>query len=255
MSDYTWTPEKPEFNKVKQKLLEYYVTMNYANNQLCINAFERIARSLFVPEGQRSHTYSDNPLPIGHGQTISAPHMAFMECEALDIKPGERVLEIGAGSGYHACISAEMCCPSTLVPESWEPLTRYYDDSVYGEFSREEGKVITVERVDYLVEFARKNIEAAGFNDRIKVVHGDGTLGYEHEAPYDAILVTAAGPDVPETLKNQLKINGKLIIPVGNKNFYQELILMERVSEKKWTRKNVGGVVFVPLIGKYGFEN
>ncbi len=255
MSDMTWTPEDSEFNHIKQRLLEYYVTMNYANSQLCINAFERVARSLFVPNGQRPHSYNDNPLPIGHGQTISAPHMAFMECDALDVQPGEKVLEIGSGSGYHACIVAEMCSPSDRQPNTWKPLTRYYDDSVYDENRiKQRGKVITIERLEPLVKFARSNIEKAGYSDRVTVLHGDGTLGFEQDAPYDKILVTAAGPEVPNTLKKQLKVNGKLIIPVGSKNFYQELVLITRNSDCKWTRQSIGGVVFVPLIGKYGFD-
>ena len=255
MPGFTWTSEDPEFNHAKQKLLEYYVAMNYANSQYSINAFERVARSLFVPNGQRSHSYNDNPLPIGHGQTISAPHMAFMECDALDIQPGDKVLEIGSGSGYHACITAEMCEPSTVIPPIWEPLTRYYDDSVYSERITNHGQVITIERLGPLVEFAKSNIEKAGYSDRVLVVHSDGTLGFESEAPYDKILVTAAGPDVPKTLKKQLKLNGKLIIPVGSKNFYQELVLVTRVSENKWEKQKIGGVVFVPLIGKYGFDS
>jgi protein-L-isoaspartate(D-aspartate) O-methyltransferase len=255
MASYTWTPENPEFNHIKQKLLEYYVTMNYANSQFSINAFERVARSLFVPNGQRSHTYNDNPLPIGHGQTISAPHMAFMECDALDILPGDKVLEIGSGSGYHASIAAEMCAPSNVKPQKWEPLTRYYDDSIYGGHREKWGQVVTVERLEPLVKYARKNIEKAGYADRITVIHGDGTMGLEAHAPYDKILVTAAGPEVPEMLKRQLRVNGRLIIPVGSKNFYQELLLVTREAEDRWTQHNIGGVVFVPLIGKYGFSD
>ncbi len=254
MRSNSWTPEKPEFNQIKQKLLEYYVTMNYAKSQLSINAFERVARSLYVPNSQQSHSYNDSPLPIGHGQTISAPHMAFMECDALDIKPGEKVLEIGSGSGYHASIAAEMCAPSTTCPKGWEPLTDYYDDSIYDQYSSSPGAVITIERLKPLVGFAQQNIEKAGYADRIRVIHGDGTIGFEEEAPYDKILVTAAGPEIPDTLKKQLKINGKLIIPVGSKNFYQELILLSRQDKNKWHQRNIGGVVFVPLIGKHGFD-
>lgn len=255
MTRYTWTPENSEFNHIKQKLLEYYVTMNYANSQLCINAFERVARSLFVPNGQRPHTYNDNPLPIGHGQTISAPHMAFMECDALDILPGEKVLEIGSGSGYHACIAAEMCAPSTVRPMNWEPLTRYYNDEIYESYGDKSGQVYTVERLEPLVAYARSNIEKAGYANRVTVIHGDGTLGLADQAPFDKILVTAAGPEVPESLKRQLKTNGRLIIPVGSKNFYQELLLITRESENRWHQHNIGGVVFVPLIGKYGFDS
>ena len=254
MPSWTWTPEDPEFNRIKQKLLEYYYIMNYAGTRLSINAFERVARSLFVPKSQRSYTYNDSPLPIGHGQTISAPHMAFMQCEALDIRPGDQVLEIGTGSGYHASIVAEMCAPSNIVPENWKPLTRYYDDTIYKNITSGAGSVTTIERLEALVSFANENIHHAGYADRISVKHADGTVGWEEKAPYDKILVTAAGPKIPMVLKQQLKIGGKLIIPVGAKNFHQELILVERIADDKWTKHNVGGVVFVPLIGRYGFD-
>mgnify|MGYP005636034079 CR=1 FL=1 len=254
MPSWTWTPEDPEFNRIKQKLLEYYYIMNYAGSQLSINAFERVARSIFVPKSQRSYTYNDSPLPIGHGQTISAPHMAFMQCEALGIQPGDKVLEIGTGSGYHASIVAEMCAPSNIVPEGWKPLTRHYSDSIYENTGKDNGCVITIERLDPLVSFAQINIQTAGYDDRITVKHADGTMGWEADAPYDKILVTAAGPKIPMVLKQQLEIGGKLIIPVGAKNFHQELILVERTEENKWVKHNVGGVVFVPLIGKHGFD-
>lgn len=255
MPEWTWTPEAPEYNQVKAKLLEYYLLMDYAKSQFSINAFERVARSLFIPDSQKPHAYNDSPLPIGHGQTISAPHMAFMECDALDVRPGNRVLEIGSGSGYHASITAEMCCPSNRTPENWKPLNRQYDDSIYSHTDEEQGEVITIERLPELVSFARRNIESAGYGDRVRVVEGDGTEGYEAEAPYDKILITAAGPRIPQVLKQQLKIGGKMIIPVGAKNFHQDLILVERLDENEWSKRNIGGVVFVPLIGKYGFES
>ncbi len=255
MPELTWTPEDADFNHAKQKLIEYYYLMNYTGSQLCLNAFERIARSIFVTEEQRSYSYNDSPLPIGHGQTISAPHMAFMQCNALEISPGDHVLEIGSGSGYHATVVAEMCAPSNIVPAGWKPLTRYYDDTIYEEITVPPGRVVTMERLNPLVDFARENTHKAGYADRITILHGDGTIGYEAEAPYDKILVTAAGPSVPKTLKRQLKPGGRLIIPVGTKNFHQNLVLVTRVSENKWTEYNVGGVVFVPLIGKYGFDS
>lgn len=254
MPEWTWTPEAPEYDQVKRKLLEYYLQMDYAKTQYSINAFERVARSLFIPDSQKPHAYNDSPLPIGHGQTISAPHMAFMECDALNIQPGDRVLEIGSGSGYHASITAEMCCPSNRTPQGWKPLTRHYDDSIYNHQAEMQGEVITIERLPSLVAFAEKNIARAGYARRVRVIEGDGTEGYEAGAPYDKILITAAGPRVPQVLKQQLKIGGKMIIPVGAKNFHQDLILVERVSETEWSKRNIGGVVFVPLIGKYGFD-
>ena len=254
MPEWTWTPEVPEYNSVKLKLLEYYLLMDYAKSQFSINAFERVARSLFVPDSQKPHAYNDSPLPIGHGQTISAPHMAFMECDALNIRPGDRVLEIGSGSGYHASITAEMCSPSSVTPPGWTPLSSRYDSSVYNHSETETGSVITIERLPELVAFARANIKKAGYTERITVIQGDGTVGHETGAPYDKILITAAGPKIPQVLKEQLKIGGKMIIPVGAKNFHQDLILVERKGQNKWIKHNIGGVVFVPLIGKYGFE-
>ncbi len=255
MPDWTWTPETDDYSHVKLKLLDFYRLMNYAKSQFSINAFERIARSLFLPESQKPHAYNDSPLPIGHGQTISAPHMAFMECDALDIRPGDHVLEIGSGSGYHASMAAEMCCPSTVVPSGWRPLSRHYDESVYHHTVAKQGQVITIERLPQLVAFASNNIRQAGYSERITVIHGDGTLGYEAGAPFDKILITAAGPKIPTVLKKQLKVGGKMIIPVGAKNFHQDLILVERVGEDLWNKQNIGGVVFVPLIGKFGFES
>jgi len=255
MPDWTWTPEEAAYNQTKLKLLEFYRLMNYAKSQFSINAFERIARSLFLPDSQKPYTYNDSPLPIGHGQTISAPHMAFMECDALDIRPGDSVLEIGSGSGYHASMAAEMCCPSDITPSGWQPLSRHYNESVYHHTNEEQGRVVTIERLPQLVSFASKNIEQAGYSERITVIHGDGTMGYESEAPFDKILITAAGPKIPLVLKQQLKIGGKMIIPIGAKNFHQDLVLVERVGESEWKKQNIGGVVFVPLIGKFGFES
>lgn len=255
MPKFTWTPEDPAFNYEKKNLLEYYIQKNYANLQLCINAFERVARSLYVPAGQKRYSYNDRPLSIGFGQTISAPHMAFMECEALEIQTGDVVLEIGSGSGYHASIVAEMCAPSNVTPPDWRALTQHYDDSSNPYEQNSPGKVITIERLEALVTFAQRNIKRAGYADRIEVIHGDGTEGYETKAPYDKIMVTAAAPNIPEKLKKQLKIGGKLIIPVGARNFYQELLLLERISETDWLKKSIGGVVFVPLIGKYAWPS
>ena len=134
-------------------------------------------------------------------------------------------------------------------------MTQHYDDSIYKNQPLKKGEVTTIERLDVLVKFAERNINAAGYSDRITVIKGDGTTGYERQSPYDKILVTAAGPKVPTALKKQLKIGGKLIIPVGEKNFHQDLLLIERVSERQWTQINIGAVVFVPLIGEYGFKN
>lgn len=159
--------------------------------------------------------------------------MAFIMCELLELKEGEKVLEVGSGSGYHAAICAELVAPSG---------------------AKNSGHVFTVERIPELVEFAKNNLAKSGYSDSVTVILGDGTCGYPEEAPYNGILVTAAGPRVPPPLVDQLCLCGKLVIPVGGQGMYQELILVEKQKSGKVIQKNVGGVAFVPLVGKYGFE-
>lgn len=154
--------------------------------------------------------------------------------EALELEVGHKVLEVGAGSGWHASTIAEIVAPSDASKEKW-------------------GHVYTVERIPELAAFANENIEKAGYGDRITVIHEDGTLGYTKEAPYQRILVTAAAPAVPKPLIEQLENGGILIVPVGRAQFYQTLVRI-RKKDGKILEENLGGVVFVPLIGKHGFE-
>ncbi|NHI93176.1 MAG: protein-L-isoaspartate(D-aspartate) O-methyltransferase [Candidatus Lokiarchaeota archaeon] len=221
-------------DEAKQNLLKRYLNSGTAASRDVIEAYLRVKREDFLPENQILHAYEDRPLQIGYNQTISAPHISFIYAEKLDMKVGQKVLEIGAGSGYNAAFFAELVAPSNMEKEKW-------------------GHVFTVERLGELVEISRRNLEKAGYIDRITVIGGDGTLGYEKEAPYDRIIVTAAGPEVPIPLKEQLADGGKLIIPVGKKHMYQELMLIERYKNK-FKEKRLGGVAFVPLIGKHGFK-
>jgi len=154
--------------------------------------------------------------------------------EALELEVGQRVLEIGAGSGWHASTIAEIVAPTDTPKREW-------------------GHVYTVEIVTELAEFARKNIEKAGYGDRITVICGDGSEGYAEKAPYDRVLVTAAAPDVPKPLIEQLKSGGVLVIPVGGIYFYQTLLRV-RKEDGKIVRENLGGVAFVPLVGKHGYK-
>ena len=149
--------------------------------------------------------------------------------EALELRHGMKVLEVGAGSGYHA---------ATL-----------------GEIVGDAGHVFAIEYVDKLVAIARSNLDRAGYANRVTLVQGDGSLGYAERAPYDRILVTAAAPKVPPALLEQLKPNGVLVVPVGGKTFPQELIRVWKMPDGTLDRKSLGGVAFVPLIGKYGFSN
>jgi protein-L-isoaspartate(D-aspartate) O-methyltransferase len=148
--------------------------------------------------------------------------------EALEIMPGLQVLEVGAGTGYHAATIAEQIGP--------------------------KGHVYSVEVVVELVDFARKNLERAGYRDRVTLVHGDGSLGYDDRAPYDRILVTAAAPQVPEPLLEQLKPDGILVVPVGGRLFPQELVKVVKDPGGRVTKTSLGGVAFVPLVGEQGFE-
>lgn len=187
------------------------------------NAMAKVPRELFVPEPLRSNAYDDIPLPIGHGQTISAPHMVAIMCELLDLNEGLKVLDIGGGSGYHAAIIAVLVSP--------------------------HGHVYSVERIPELAEQAKKNLKEAGVSN-VTVILGDGSIGLAEYAPYDRINVAATAPRVPELLTKQLKPGGKMVIPVGSG--FQNLILVTRkngyVIEEKLP------VAFVPLIGENGFR-
>lgn len=154
--------------------------------------------------------------------------------EALELEVGQKVLEIGAGSGWHASTIAEIVAPSNEPKERW-------------------GHVYTVERLPELAEFATVNIAEVGFYDRITIIHRDGSLGYPEEAPYQRILVTAAAPAVPQPLIEQLEDGGILIIPVGGAQFYQTLLRI-RKKNGEFLEENMGGVAFVPLIGRHGFK-
>ncbi|MBD3230644.1 MAG: protein-L-isoaspartate(D-aspartate) O-methyltransferase [Candidatus Lokiarchaeota archaeon] len=221
----------------KKKLLAYYKRANYANSPQVIRAFLEVPREKFVPDHMKDKAYIDSPLPIGEGQTISAPHMAFMMCEALEpaLKVNAKVLEIGGGSGYHAAICAEIVAPSNIPKEE------------------RKGHIYTIERIHRIAELCRTNLQKAGYDDRVTVIEADGTLGFEEYAPYDAINVTAAGPKIPEPLVEQLsKDNGRLIIPVGARFGFQKLMLVIKEGEEV-KEKNLGGVSFVPLKGEHGW--
>ena len=153
--------------------------------------------------------------------------------EALQLEVGQKVLEVGSGSGWHAATIAEIVAPSDAPRSEW-------------------GHVYTVEIVRELADFARQNIMKAGYGDRVTIIHADGSLGYPEKAPYDRILVTAAAPDIPKPLIEQLKPRGILLIPVGGSYLFQSLIKVTKEVGGKLKKENLGGVAFVPLTGRYG---
>ena len=186
-------------------------------------AMSRIPREEFVPPESRKLAYNDSPLPIGWEQTISQPYIIALMTEALELTGSERVLEIGTGSGYQAAILAELA-----------------------------RQVISIERVPALAESARKVLTSLGYTN-IEIHMAEETLGWKKGAPYDAILVTAGAPSIPDDLIAQLAIGGRMVIPAGSR-YVQELCKV--VKEKDRNRiQNLGGCRFVALIGKDGWEN
>ena len=211
------------FVENKRRLILSLKSSGYLNTKEVIDAMEKVPRELFVPESQKRSAYKDSPLFIGYGQTISAPHMVALMAEALELRSDDKVLEIGTGRGYNACVIAQIV------------------DRVY-----------TIERCEELAEIAMNNIKKLGLHEKIKVSVSDGSLGLEEFAPYDKILLTCGTGRLPPPLAEQLKEGGKAIAPIG-KRYIQELMLYEKKGGSLKKRR-LGPVVFVPLIGEYGFE-
>jgi protein-L-isoaspartate(D-aspartate) O-methyltransferase len=187
-----------------------------------LNAMARVPRELFLPDDLRSKAYEDAALPIGHGQTISQPYMVARICEELGPIAGRRVLDVGAGSGYQAAVLAELAAD-----------------------------VHAIERLPELAEQARRNLAAAGYADRVEVHVGDGTRGLPEHAPFAAIAVAAAAPDLPPSLYDQLEPNGRLVLPVGTRS-EQRLEVVVRSPEGPAVIRSVP-CRFVPLLGEEGF--
>lgn len=188
-----------------------------------LKAFDEVPRHLFVPTGVQHRAYEDAPLPIGHAQTISQPWVHARYLELLQLTGTERVLEIGTGSGFQTAL-----------------LTRL------------AGQVFTIERIAALAEEARAALKACGIEHVVQRV-GDGTLGWKEFAPFDAILVGAASPDVPEPLLEQLAVGGQLLVPVGGRE--EQVLVRVRRTETGFERSRLDAMRFVPLIGAHGFGN
>jgi len=219
------------FKRAVDNLVNRLRNSGYLRTAEMERALRMVPREEFVHPTTREYAYSDTPLSIGHGQTISAPHMCVIMCEAMKLRPGYTVLEIGAGSGYHAALCAELVAPKdTSTP----------------------GHVFTIEIVERLIAFAKDNLERTGYSDRVTLIHGDGGKGLPEKAPFDRILVAAAAPDIPQPLVDQLAPDGIMLIPVGSRGFFQNLLMVIKGSKGEISRRNWGGVAFVPLTGEYG---
>ncbi len=226
----TWTTP---FVERRRRLVEELVSLGFVRSSKVVRALLRVPRHLFVPPHLVDVAYDDRPLPIGHGQTISAPSVVARMTELLNPDVGHRVLEVGTGSGYQAAVIAEIVAPSDAPRESW-------------------GHVWSVERVPELAEQARRNLDAAGYGDRVTVVVGDGSRGLPEAAPFDRIIVTAAAPRVPEPLLEQLAPGGRLVAPVGSR-YSQVLVVVDKLDDGRIVQRSDIEVLFVPLVGEYGF--
>lgn len=216
-------PKSEDFATQRERVIASLREQEYIRTARVEEAMRRVPRELFLPEEMREVAWADSPQSIGEGQTISAPHMVAMMCEALDAGPGMKVLEIGAGSGYHAAVVAACVAP--------------------------DGHVYTIERFDSLAKAAKANLERAGI-ENATVFLGDGSLGLEAFAPYDRVYLTCAAPDFPPALVAQLKEGGKILAPIGDR--YCTLTLGTK-REGRLDKEELGGCVFVPLVGAYGF--
>lgn len=214
-----------DYAKQREDMVCYQIERRGVASKLVLDAMRRVPRERFLPKGQGAFAYEDTPLPIGQGQTISQPYIVAYMADALELGGGEKILEIGTGSGYAAAVLAE------IVAE-----------------------VYTIERIKGLADMARSVLQSLGY-DNVHVLHSDGTLGCPEQAPFDGIVVTAGAPDVPESLQRQLKVGGRLVIPVGKSHSFQQILRITRLSEDEFEREQLLPVRFVPLIGEEGWSS
>lgn len=194
-------------------------------SEAVLDAMAQVPRERFVPDHLAELAYEDGALPIGDGQTISQPYIVALMTEAAELGPESRVLEVGTGSGYSTAILSLL-----------------------------SGHVFSIERHDTLATAARERLETGGYLDNVTLSVGDGTLGLPEKAPFDAIIIAAAGPRVPEALRAQLAMGGRLIMPVGSASGPQKLTCVTRDGEENFRTEDLAPVSFVPLIGAQGWQ-
>ncbi len=212
-----------DFAAARRRMVDSQLASRGIRHPGVLRAMAAVPRERFVPELDAPDAYADSALPIGQGQTISQPYVVALMIEALAPEAAHRVLEIGTGSGYAAAVLAELV-----------------------------GEVYTVERLETLAAAARARLASLGYRN-VHVVQGDGTLGWPEQAPYDGIVVTAGGPEVPAPLLPQLRVGGHLVVPVGPTLRSQELVRVTRRAADEYARESLGPVAFVPLIGEAGW--
>jgi protein-L-isoaspartate(D-aspartate) O-methyltransferase len=209
----------------REAMVERQLKRRGIAEQPIVDAFLEVPREAFVSADYAHLAYGDHPLPIEAGQTISQPYIVALTIQAAEIGPGDKVLEVGAGSGYAAAV-----------------------------ISRIAAEVVAIERQHDLVELARGRLERLGF-DNVTIVEGDGTRGCPDRSPFDAIVAAASGSHVPKAFVEQLAEGGRIVMPVGDPGWVQELVKVTRKPDGELTQQSLGGVRFVPLIGEEGWKN
>lgn len=211
-----------DFTFLRQRMVSTQMAQRGIKDKRILEAFTYVPRHLFVPQAAQSSSYEDCPLVIGCDQTISQPYMVALMTQVLSVQSGLKVLEVGTGSGYQAAILAYL-----------------------------GARVYSLERIPELAERAKGILTELGYSVDIKTA--DGTLGWCEEAPFDRIIVTAAAPQIPPPLIEQLAVGGKLVIPLGS-SFRQELVVVSRLGVEQVKEERICGCIFVPLVGKYGYK-
>jgi len=214
-----------DFTALRERMIERHIEARGLDDPALIAAFRAVPREAFVSEGYAEAAYADSPLPIESGQTISQPYIVALTIDAAEIGPGDKVLEIGAGSGYAAAI-----------------------------IGRIADEVVAIERHGELARLARERMERLGY-DNVHIIEGDGTRGCPAEAPFDAIVAAASGSHVPQVLLDQLKPGGRIVMPLGDPGAIQNLVKVTKREDGTLSQENLGGVRFVPLIGAHGFAD
>ena len=215
------TDEAARFAKQRSQMVSAQIVSRGVQDERVLDAMRHVPRHLFVPQERQADAYDDCPIPIGNGQTISQPYMVALMTELAEVGEGDRVLEVGTGSGYQTAILAELAA-----------------------------EVVTIERHAELADRARARLDALGYAN-VTIVVGDGTLGCAGHAPYNAIVVTAGGPHVPEALKGQLAVDGRLVCPAGSRDV-QRLTVVRRAADGFIETESIS-CIFVPLVGEEGW--
>lgn len=220
----TTAEETIDFIARRKDMVEQQIAARGILSRHVLRAMETVPREKFLPQHLRQFAYRDAALPIAEQQTISQPYIVALMIEALQLGQDDRVLDVGTGSGYAAAVLAEIA-----------------------------QEVVSIECIESLTVNAQQVIRQLGYRN-VQVVHGDGSVGWKARAPYNAIIVAAGAPAVPEALKSQLTIGGRLVLPVGDNQRYQTLIRIDRISETEFEQTELADVRFVPMVGRAGWQ-